>query len=723
MSETGTDPFAHLEERGNAAKRDAQAEELKNLQNQAQKLLGSLVQRDQYIGETLSMDFRNITVQVNDHHRRKVGGIPHLGYLIATRIQPWKSEIDWTEEDASVTLLRVLGAAPTPSDMMDTIVRAEAARRATGTDSGHWETSQYMDTYTRYELSFAGLRCEIIGTFYLSKPESSALILKLNFGTDISNFYPNKGLKVYKPVGDALNSVVNYRDPSLTPEHALSAFTVPIGHVRYASTDRPMQGIDNVEVVVAPMDMVAQRTALFGMSRTGKSNTTKIIARAIYHLRNAQPYSIKVGQLIFDYNGEYANENTQGGADIASNALKNVWKEKGDSVNDVITYGMTKRGDDKTRKLLQINVYGSGSKWKDEADALEKLDTLLVGKLILDATIPDRDAKYMTNFREIDLSPPEGLSDHSKHTRYRRNILVYRTLLYRANLAVPSDLVPETKGLFSKDFRDALGADTEYGSRLAADRLDGQTVTWAALNNAIASVATFVTSRDSGYAAFNSNYISTSSSGDDWADQNLLRILELFKYPNGAKAIAKLAQYHNPSRARDFAQEVYEDLKAGNLVIIDQAGGDPSLNDAAARRIMQVVFGGNQQVFINGGTPPEMLIYVEEAHNLLPPSKADDLKDIWVRTAKEGSKYRIGLVYATQEVSSIQKNILKNTANWFIAHLNNTDETKELKKFYDFANFEDSILRAQNRGFLRVKMLSNPYINPVQIAPFKLKLD
>lgn len=319
---TVSNPFEQLDERGERAKRSAAEAALKRERAEAEGLLGKLVQKDQYLGETLRMDFRNVTVQVHDHHRRQVGGIPHLSYLVASRVQPWKTSIDWADEDASVLLLRVLGAAPTPSDMLDGIVRAEAARRATGNETEHWDTGEYMDGYTRHQLSFAGLTCEVVGTFYLGRRDAQKGLFELRFGTDINNFYPNKGLKVYKPIGEALREIVNFRDPSLTPDHPLEDYTVPIGSVRYASTNRPMQGVDEVEIRIPPVDLLAQRTALFGMSRTGKSNTTKIVARAIYNLRRAAEAPIRVGQIIFDYNGEYANENTQGSDDIEASTLR-----------------------------------------------------------------------------------------------------------------------------------------------------------------------------------------------------------------------------------------------------------------------------------------------------------------------------------------------------------------------------------------------------------------
>jgi DNA helicase HerA-like ATPase len=217
--------------------------------------------------------------------------------------------------------------------------------------------------------------------------------------------------------------------------------------------------------------------------------------------------------------------------------------------------------------------------------------------------------------------------------------------------------------------------------------------------------------------------------GREWADedlQTLMRFLTRKAKPGGnpsESGFRKLIagrDLHTASLDESFENEIVVKLRKGEVVLIDLSQGDPKIQRTYSDRVCRRIFGDAMKRFIENEPANFIQMYFEEAHNLFPRREERDLTIVYNRLAKEGQKLKLGLAYATQEVSSISSSILKNTQNWFVAHLNNRDELKELDKYYDFEDFTDSLRRTTDRGFIRMKTDSNTFIVPVQIDQFRV---
>ena len=332
-------------------------------------------------------------------------------FLIGTRIEP-NSKPPAGKEDTSLILLRVIGHSQLPDRAMTENWRYDAASRALDYPQTY-DYDEHIDPWTLNQLRRAGLLCRVLGTFRYS---GGAGNWALTFGADVSNFYSGQGMKIYKPMGGTLSKIINFSKPTGSP-HPLSGKHVSVGRIRYAASEISVSSErENVVVEIEPTDMIARRTALFGMSRSGKSNTIKVLASAIFDLRRHEPEKGKVGQLIFDMNGEYCNDNPQD-----AGCLRNI------SVEDVVTYGMFENPEnDPGRRLIKLNFYGdnlSGSDWEDREIVSSALDPLITGKEIINDHLRGTSSmpQYMSSFIEAGMSPPTSWGRGSQ-VRYRRNL-------------------------------------------------------------------------------------------------------------------------------------------------------------------------------------------------------------------------------------------------------------------------------------------------------------
>ncbi len=161
----------------------------------------------------------------------------------------------------------------------------------------------------------------------------------------------------------------------------------------------------------------------------------------MFDLRFDEDRPLRVGQIVFDPNGEYANVNVQD-----STCIKNVTRAnpRGKS-DDVVTYGILPHKNDPERKLMLLNFFHD--------------DNLEIGKEMIDFSLADSNSIYVNTFRQVSLSPPED-DDRGVKTRHDRRVLSYRVLLSKAGFQVPTNLKPQTVGLFSKELIGAMKQGT-----------------------------------------------------------------------------------------------------------------------------------------------------------------------------------------------------------------------------------------------------------------------
>ncbi|MGI9583363.1 ATP-binding protein [Chryseobacterium sp. RRHN12] len=645
-------------------------------------------QTELFVGHPFLLDYNKANILVCDADKERVKGIAQGTFLLAF--------YDNEETVEEAILLRALAPAklPTDSAMISSMIEYYKDNLPT---SGK---SSKLDDFTRYEFSFSGLECRVLGTFYRNGTN-------VEFGADLENFYSAHHYSVYKVNKDVLGYIVNQRDsPDIIPGND-NEFS--IGHVQYSSSLRfqSKNEEDKAEVYINPTDLLGKRTALFGMTRTGKSNTVKkiieatsqISSKATAILPSKSPDTIEenlksfdtngtpkypVGQLIFDVNGEYANKNLQD----EGTAIFEKYKQ------NTIRYSILEKSDSDF-KIMKVNFY------KD----------IVTGFNYICSSLEDEKGDYITSLKVLDFTPPPLDKEHfDEWTRYNKNKAIYFCCLNKAgfkpstNFKVKFKADASIKKIVSEKYKEL---DIEKGIPL------DEAENWF--------LCAWENTNDKVFTDYK------RKNGKDWFSDEMKSLMVFLTQKKDGRSVSgfdkfkKVAKMHTNTTDNSFEVDISKHLRIGGIVIIDLSQGDPKLQEVFLERISKKIFSDSMSRFTDSIPNNFIQFYFEEAHNLFPKKDDKDLSQIYNRIAKEGAKLNLGMIYATQEVSSISSSILKNTQNWFIAHLNNEDEIRELRKYYDFDDFADALIRfsAKNdKGFVRMKTYSNPFVVPVKIDKF-----
>lgn len=131
-----------------------------------------------------------------------------------------------------------------------------------------------------------------------------------------------------------------------------------------------------------------------------------------------------------------------------------------------------------------------------------------------------------------------------------------------------------------------------------------------------------------------------------------------------------------------MVEDVFDFLKQGKTVIIDLSLKDSMDASIISTMLVRKLFEKNKREFTNNESAEmiQTVIFVEEAQNVLSEELVKASANPFVRCAKEGRKFGLGMVAITQRPSAISEEIRTQAENFFTFYMGNSDDIKALVK-------------------------------------------
>jgi DNA helicase HerA-like ATPase len=177
------------------------------------------------------------------------------------------------------------------------------------------------------------------------------------------------------------------------------------------------------------------------------------------------------------------------------------------------------------------------------------------------------------------------------------------------------------------------------------------------------------------------------------------------------------------SSSSKLIEDVFDHLKKGRTVIIDLSLKDSMDASIISTMIVRKLFEQNKANYTNNDADSviPVVMVVEEAQNVLSEEFVKSQANPFVRVAKEGRKFGLGIIAVTQRPSAISEEIRTQAENFFVFHMGNSDDIRALVKSnvnYDGV-ISDFIQRETIPGNLYMVSSNQAFVLPVRVKEFE----